>query len=51
MALGNQVVKGNCADLIAAGKINIQTIKIAIPGWPNAMAVFLASPSWANVMF
>lgn len=31
IARGNQVVKGNCADLIVAGKIIMQTIKMAMP--------------------
>ena len=31
IARGNHVVKGNCADFIVAAKMNIQTIKIAIP--------------------
>ena len=31
IALGSQLVKGNCADLMAAGSMIMQTIKMAMP--------------------
>ncbi len=51
MALGSQVVNGNCADLIAAGKMIMHTIKIAVPVCPAAAAMSFASPSSEKLIF
>ncbi|MEO6731215.1 MAG: hypothetical protein ABIN01_08355 [Ferruginibacter sp.] len=51
IALGSQDVKGNCADLIAAGIVIIHTINIAIPVAPASTAIFFASPNLENKIF
>jgi hypothetical protein len=45
IARGNQLVNGNCADLIIAGSISIHTINTAIPAFPACNEMDLASPN------